>query len=64
MLSVSIIGLTQKTQFGGEYSPTDAPGLLSVLAGSAIVDLVLLGFFAVFTYLAAYLVWLRSSIAD
>lgn len=34
------------------------------LAGSAIVDLVLLGFFAVFTYLAAYLVWLRSSIAD
>ena len=33
------------------------------LAGSAVVDLVLLGFFAVFTYLAAYLVWLRSSIA-
>ena len=36
----------------------------SSLAGSAVVDLVLLGFFAVFTYLAAYLVWLRSSIAD
>ncbi len=32
------------------------------LAGPAVVDLVLLGFFAVFTYLAAYLVWLRSSI--
>ncbi len=32
------------------------------LASSAVVDLVLLGFFAVFTYLAAYLVWLRSSI--
>ena len=32
------------------------------LASSAVVDLVALGFFAVFTYLAAYLVWLRSSI--
>ncbi len=32
------------------------------LASSAVVDLALLGFFAVFTYLAAYLVWLRSSI--
>ena len=32
------------------------------LASSAVVDLALLGFFAVCTYLAAYLVWLRSSI--
>ena len=32
------------------------------LASSAVVDLVALGFFAVFTYMAAYLVWLRSSI--
>lgn len=33
------------------------------LTHSAAVDLVLLGFFAVFAYLAAYLVWLRSSIS-
>ena len=35
----------------------------ATLANSAFVDLVALGFFAAFTYLAAYLVWLRSSIA-
>lgn len=34
------------------------------LAGPVMVDLVTLCFFAMLTYLAAYLVWLRSSIAD
>ena len=34
----------------------------AALASTAVVDLVALGFFAVFTYLLAYLVWLRSSI--
>ena len=54
---------TQKVEL--EQIPVFAEDLSAVsLAGSAVVDLVLLGFFAVFTYLAAYLVWLRSSIAD
>ena len=46
-----------------EQVPVFAEDLSAMsLAGSAVVDLVALGFFAVFTYLAAYLVWLRSSI--
>ena len=53
---------TQKVEL--EQIPVFAEDLSAAsLAGSAVVDLVLLGFFAVFTYLAAYLVWLRSSIA-
>ena len=52
---------TQKVEL--EQVPVFAEDLSAAsLAGSAAVDLVLLGFFAVFTYLAAYLVWLRSSI--
>ena len=48
-----------------EQIPVFAEDLsVASLARSAVVDLVLLGFFAVFTYLAAYLVWLRSSIAN
>ena len=54
---------TQKVEL--EQVPVFAEDLSAAsLARSAIVDLVLLGFFAVFTYLAAYLVWLRSSIAN
>ena len=54
---------TQKVEL--EQVPVFAEDLSAAsLAGAAIVDLVLLGFFAVFTYLAAYLVWLRSSIAN
>lgn len=52
---------TQKVDL--EQIPVFAENLSAAsLASSAIVDLALLGFFAVFTYLAAYLVWLRSSI--
>ena len=56
-LSAQKVELEQIPVFAEDLSATS-------LAGSAVVDLVLLGFFAVFTYLAAYLVWLRSSIAD
>ena len=52
---------TQKVEL--EQVPVFAEDLSAAsLASSAGVDLVVLGFFAVFTYLAAYLVWLRSSI--
>ncbi len=52
---------TQKVDLG--QIPVFAEDLSAAsLASSAVVDLVALGFFAVFTYLAAYLVWLRSSI--
>ena len=52
---------TQKVEL--EQIPVFAEDLSTAsLASSAVVDLVALGFFAVFTYLAAYLVWLRSSI--
>ncbi len=52
---------TQKVEL--EQVPVFAEDLSAAsLASSAAVDLVLLGFFAVFTYLVAYLVWLRSSI--
>ena len=54
---------TQKVEL--EQIPVFAEDLSAAsLARSAVVDLVALGFFAVFTYLAAYLVWLRSSIVD
>ena len=54
---------TQKVEL--EQVPVFAEDLsAAALAGSAVVDLVALGFFAVFTYLAAYLVWLRCSIAN
>ncbi len=54
---------TQKVKL--DQIPVFAENLSAAsLASSAIVDLALLGFFAVFTYLAAYLVWLRSSIVD
>ena len=56
-LSTQKVALEQIPVFAEDLSAAS-------LAGSAVVDLVLLGFFAVFTYLAAYLVWLRSSIAD
>ena len=55
-LSTQKVALEQIPVFAEDLSAAS-------LAGSAVVDLVLLGFFAVFTYLAAYLVWLRSSIA-
>ena len=52
---------TQKVEL--EQVPVFSEDLSAAsLASSAVVDLVTLGFFAVFTYLAAYLVWLRSSI--
>ena len=52
---------TQKVEL--EQVPVFSEDLSAAsLARSAVVDLVELGFFAVFTYLAAYLVWLRSSI--
>ncbi len=52
---------TQKVEL--EQIPVFAENLsAAALASTAVVDLVLLGFFAVFTYLAAYWVWLRSSI--
>ena len=54
---------TQKVEL--EQVPVFAEDLSAAsLASSAVVDLALLGFFAVFTYLAAYLVWLRCSIAN
>ena len=52
---------TQKVEL--EQVPVFSEDLSAAsLASSAVVDLVVLGFFAVFTYLAAYLAWLRSSI--
>ncbi len=56
-LSAQKVGFDQIPVFAEDLSA-------AALAGSSIVDLIALGFFAVFTYLAAYWVWLRSSIVD
>ena len=56
-LSTQKIKLDQVSVFKEDFSATS-------LAGPVVVDLVALGFFAVFTYLVAYLFWLRCSIAN